>query len=255
MSRSCHSVTFSSAGMTALRTTRARPVRFSVSTGLRLCGIEELPFWPSEKNSSASRTSVRCRWRISVARFSMRRGDDAEGGEERGVPVARDDLGRHRLDGEAELLGDMLFDPRIDVGEGADRAGDGAGRDLGPRRHQPRAVAREGGVVAGELHAEGRGLGMDAVAAADGERVLVLQRALLQRRQQLVDVAEQDVGGLGELDGEAGVEHVRRGHALVHEARLRADELAEPGQEGDHVVLGDLLDGVDLRDLAGRDRP
>ena len=46
MSRSCHSVTFSSAGMTALRTTRARPVRFSVSTGLRLCGIDELPFWP-----------------------------------------------------------------------------------------------------------------------------------------------------------------------------------------------------------------
>ena len=70
MSRSCHSVTFSRAGTTALRTTRARPVRFSVSTGLRLCGIEELPFWPSEKNSSASRTSVRCRWRISVARFS-----------------------------------------------------------------------------------------------------------------------------------------------------------------------------------------
>ena len=52
---------------TAPRTTRARPVTFSVSTGLRLCGIDELPFWPSEKNSSASRTSVRCRWRISVA--------------------------------------------------------------------------------------------------------------------------------------------------------------------------------------------
>ena len=35
-----------------------------------MCGIAELPFWPAEKNSSASRTSVRCRWRISVARFS-----------------------------------------------------------------------------------------------------------------------------------------------------------------------------------------
>ena len=40
---------------------------FSVSTGLRLCGMAEEPFWPSEKNSSASSTSVRCRWRISVA--------------------------------------------------------------------------------------------------------------------------------------------------------------------------------------------
>ena len=46
---------------------RASPVRFSVSTGLRLCGMAEEPFWPSEKNSSASSTSVRCRWRISVA--------------------------------------------------------------------------------------------------------------------------------------------------------------------------------------------
>ena len=67
MSRSCQSVTFSSAGTTAERTRRASPVRFSVSTGLRLCGIEDEPFWPGEKYSSASRTSVRCRWRISVA--------------------------------------------------------------------------------------------------------------------------------------------------------------------------------------------
>ena len=50
---------------------RARPVRFSVSTGLRLCGMADEPFWPAEKNSSASRTSLRCRWRISVASRSM----------------------------------------------------------------------------------------------------------------------------------------------------------------------------------------
>ena len=54
---------------------------------------------------------------------------------------------------------------------------------------------------------------MDAVAAADGRRVPVLQCALLQRGQQAVDVADQEVGGLGELDGEAGVQNVRRGHA------------------------------------------
>ena len=39
MSRSCQRVTFSSAGMAAARTTRARPVRFSDSTGLRLWGM------------------------------------------------------------------------------------------------------------------------------------------------------------------------------------------------------------------------
>ena len=67
MSRSCHSATFSSAGMTADRTMRASPVRFSVSTGLRLCGMAEEPFCPAEKNSSASRNSVRCKCRISTA--------------------------------------------------------------------------------------------------------------------------------------------------------------------------------------------
>ena len=50
---------------------RASPVRFSESTGLRLCGIAEEPFWPGEKYSSASSTSVRCRWRISVASRSI----------------------------------------------------------------------------------------------------------------------------------------------------------------------------------------
>ena len=34
-------------------------------------GIADEPFWPAEKNSSASSTSVRCMWRISMAMFSM----------------------------------------------------------------------------------------------------------------------------------------------------------------------------------------
>ena len=59
-----------------------------------------------------------------------------------GVAVARDDLRRDGLGRQAELRGDVGLDPRIDVGEGADGAGDGAGRDLGPRRDQ--ALARRG---------------------------------------------------------------------------------------------------------------
>ncbi len=54
---------------------------------------------------------------------------------------------------------------------------DGAGGDFRPRRDQPRAVAGEFGVMAGELQAEAGRLGMDAVAAADGQRVLVLEGA------------------------------------------------------------------------------
>ena len=42
----------------------------SVVIGLRLCGIALEPFWPARNGSSTSRTSVRCRWRISVAKRS-----------------------------------------------------------------------------------------------------------------------------------------------------------------------------------------
>jgi hypothetical protein len=49
----------------------------------------------------------------------------------------------------------------------------------------------------------------------------------------------------------AGVEHVGRGHALMHEARFGADDLGEMGQEGDDVVLGLALDLVDAVDVEG----
>ena len=71
ISRSCQSVTFSKAGTTALRTMRARPVKFSVRIGFRLWGMALEPFCLVPKNSWTSRTSVRCKCLISVARFSM----------------------------------------------------------------------------------------------------------------------------------------------------------------------------------------
>jgi hypothetical protein len=70
MSRSCHSATFSSPACALLRTTRESPLICSQVTGLRLCGMADDPFCFSLKYSSASRTSVRCRWRISVAILS-----------------------------------------------------------------------------------------------------------------------------------------------------------------------------------------
>ena len=39
--------------------------------GLRLWGMAELPFCPARKGSAASPTSVRWRWRTSVAIISM----------------------------------------------------------------------------------------------------------------------------------------------------------------------------------------
>ena len=93
------------------------------------------------------------------------------------MAVARDDLGRDRLDAEAELRGDMLLDRRRDLREGADRAGNRAGRDAVARGDQPLAVARELGIGLGELEPESGRLGVDAVAAADRRRGLVLDSA------------------------------------------------------------------------------
>ena len=86
-------------------------------------------------------------------------------------------------------------------------------------------------------------------------RQLVLEGAALQGREDGVDVGQQNVGGAAELHGEAGIEHVGRGHALMDKARLRADVLGEVGQKGDDVVLRLALDLVDARDLEGSPLP
>ena len=117
------------------------------------------------------------------------------------------------------------------------------------RRDQPLPGAGELGVGLRELEPERRRLGMDAVRAADRRRQLVLEGAALERGEQRVDVGDQQIGGARELHVEAGVEHVGRGHALMHEARLRPDDLGEMGEEGDDVVLDLALDRVDARDV------
>ena len=72
MSRSCQSATSSSAACKLPRSTRASPHICSDLIGFRLCGIALEPFCsPSRNPSSASRSSVRCRWRISSAKVSM----------------------------------------------------------------------------------------------------------------------------------------------------------------------------------------
>ena len=151
-----------------------------------------------------------------------RRGDQRQRHEELGVTVARDHLGRDRLGLEAELLGDM----------GLDRAGrywrrcrprprSRRSRSRLARGDEPLAVARELGIMPGELQAEGRRLGVDAVAAPDGQRIFVLERAPLQRREQRVEIGEQEVRRLLQLHRKAGVEHIARGHPLMDETAPR----------------------------------
>jgi hypothetical protein len=86
--------------------------------------------------------------------------------------------------------------------------------------------------------------------------MLVLERAALERREQRVEVGEQDVRRALQLHRQRGVEHVGAGHALVHEAALLvAHLLGDPGEEGDHVMLGHRLDRVDRGDVDGVDTP
>ena len=164
------------------------------------------------------------------------------------MAVARDHLGRHRFGFEAQFFRDMGFDAGIDIGEGADRAGYRAGGNLLARRLEPRPRPHEFGVKARKLDAERGRLGMDAMAAPDGRGVFVLQRALLQRGQQLIDVCDQNVGGAAQLHREARVQHIGRGHALMHETRFGADDLRQMRQERDDVVFDFTLDLVDAFD-------
>jgi hypothetical protein len=140
----------------------------------------------------------------------------------------------------------VLFDARIDIGEGADGARDRAGGDLELGHRQALLGALELGVVAGELQAEGEGLGVDAVAAADADGHLVLEGAALQGGQH-ADRRPRSAGRWRLLSCTA--KQVSSTSLLVMPwCRKRAsgtDDLRHVGQEGDDVVLGDALDLVD----------
>src|SRR5713101_8513518 len=108
------------------------------------------------------------------------------------MPVTRDDLSRDRLDGESHGPCDVRFYARINLREGADRPRNRAGGDLFAGVREPLARTRELRVGIGELEAEGRGLGVDAVGSADGRSHLVLDGATLERGEQPVDIGDQE---------------------------------------------------------------
>ena len=256
MSRSCHSATFSSAGITAARTIRARPVRFSVRIGLRLCGIADEPFWPGEKYSSASRTSVRCRWRISMARRSIELAMHAEGGEE------------HRRGGRAGSPASRSARPpgpssRPRAARPPGRWWRRCRRRRRWRRSRSRAALRPAGRGCAATRRRSRRASGRRWWARRGcrgcGRCVGVSLCSKARRFSAASSASRSASRMSaaraELHGEAGVEHVGRGHPLVDEARLGADVLGEVGEEGDDVVLGLALDLVDARDLEGAALP
>ena len=162
------------------------------------------------------------------------------------MTVARDDLRADRLDPQAHLFADVFLDRRVDVGEGPDGTGNRAGGDLPFRFFETVLVAVHFRVKPRKDEAHGGRFRMDAVAATDADAVFVLMGPGPQRGQHPVDARQQQVRGAGQLDTGRRVEHVRGGHALMHEARvLGPDVLCQMGQKGDDVVFRDRLDLVD----------
>ena len=162
------------------------------------------------------------------------------------MPVARDHLCADRLGLQPQFLADMRLDRRVDVGEGADSAGNRAGCDFFACNFKTFTVALHLGIEPGEGQAHRRRLRVDAVAATYADGILVLKRAALERVEQAVHVCKKDVGGAHQLHVEGRVQNVRAGHALVHEPGFRvADDLGQVGEEGDDVVLRLALDLVD----------
>ena len=178
-----------------------------------------------------------------------RAGDHAEGREEHGVAVAGDNLRGHGFGLEAHLFGDVFLHFRGDGGVSSDRAGDGADGDFLAGGFEALLCAFEGGVVAREFQAEGCRFGVDAMGAADAERVFMFLCPAFQGGQQLVEIVQQDIGGLGQLLGEAGVHHIGAGHALMDVAAFGADKFGDGGEEGDDIVFDFGLDFVDALDV------
>jgi hypothetical protein len=80
----------------------------------------------------------------------------------------------------------------------------------------------------------------------------MLAGAAFQRGQQRVEIVDEHFGGAFQLHAEAGVEHIRRGHAGMDEARFRPDDLGKVRQERDDVMLHLPLDRVDPGDVEHR---
>ena len=240
MSRSCHSATFSTAAWALPRSTRARPQMRSLTIGLRLCGIALEPFCCPERNgSSASRTSVRCRWRISVASRSSPAPASAIACSSCGVTVARDDLGR---DGSAASpsRASTRASKSGSVAEYVPTAPDSAPTDAWAKAScEPLGVALGLEREAGELDAERRRLGLHAVRAPDADGLDVLARALGERRDEPARAGDDDLARRADLQRERGVEHVGRGQAEVDPAPGRSRARAQHVHEGGDVVVGD----------------
>ena len=176
--------------------------------GLRLCGIAEEPFWPLPNGSSTSPISVFCRPRISSGELLERGRGNRQRRHQLGVPIALDDLRRHRRRLEAEAAADASLNVRIEVRERADRAGQFPDRDHVAGAQDAVEVALQLGVPQRQLEAERHRFGVHAVRPADHRRAPVLLGAGAHGVHQRGDPLDDEAAGLAHLKRLGGVDDV-----------------------------------------------
>ena len=219
------------------RTTRASPQIRSATTGFRLCGMDDEPFWPRPNGSCTSPTSVRARCRTSSAKESS---DDAVTASAASSSACRS---RWRIwveVGAGSSPMPLAREP-LELGVGCGVGTDGA-RELADahpleRARDPLPGARQFEGPAGELEPERRRLGVHAVRAADLQRLAVLLRPCRNGGEGAVEPGEDEHAGLLDLQRERGVDDVGGGEAVVEPAALLAELLGDGVDEGGRVVV------------------
>src|SRR6185437_2556975 len=112
--------------------------------------------------------------------FVERAADDGKRGNVSGVAVSLDDLGGNGRGLEAEACADAVFMLGLEMTEGADGAGELSDAHVFGGGIEADKIAPHLRVPIEQLEAEGGGLGVDAVSAADDGRVLELECAALE---------------------------------------------------------------------------
>ena len=179
-----------------------------------------------------------------------RRAEDGERRDVGRVAVALNDLRGDGDGGEAEFFADGFLMLGLEVAECADGAGELADAQVFGGGVEAGEVALHLGVPEEELEAEGGGLGVDAVGAADDGGVLELDGAGFQGFGEREDSGADQGRGFAELEGLRGVDDVGGGEAEVEPAGGFGviDVFGDGGGEGDDVVADFGLDFEDAGD-------
>jgi len=183
--------------------------------------------------------------------FFERCGDKRQGAEILRVAVSLNDLRSDGNGSEAEALADAFFHFRAEMRSVADGA-----RNL-PNGHLRGGVAKARDVAlifrepVGDFQAEGDGLGMNAVGAANMRGVAEFVGAKIEDFSEHHQAALDELGRVAHLKSLRGVDDVIRGHAIVQPTRggRITDGLAYSHGEGDDVVLYAGFNLMDLRDV------